>query len=187
VIHKGDNRSRIVFDKDQSTHKVRRVSITYGVAGSKVSIKQKWHANEQKPTRVRTRHPLLVRHVSGFLCLTAAQKIIIGRGSRSAWWTMPERDIIPRMRQERLGGRPRFSELFRKSPRCDTWRGTLVSKSLTRDGKPGFKAISTGAQCTLKRNTAAKRPALSFLRYHANRDCISEGKKFRERGVSVST
>jgi len=79
---------------------VRGVSITYGTVGSKVSIKQKWHANEQKPTRVRTRHPLLVRHVSGFLCLAAAQRIIIGRGSRSARWTMLERDIIPRTRQE---------------------------------------------------------------------------------------
>lgn len=110
--------------------------------------------------RYGRRHPLLACHVSGFLRLAAAQKIIIGRGR-----TTPKQDIIPWTRQEHLGGRPTLRlllELFRKSPWCG---GTCAACS--------FRSYSPETECERrgdkyekimhpKTRFSSKRPALSF-------------------------
>lgn len=147
-------------------------------------------------------YPLLACHVSGFLCLAAAQKIIIGCGSSGTRrTTMPKWDIIPRTRRgtpRRTANSPRlFLELFRKSP-CGA--APLVSKSLTRDRERHDKY---GGIMRSKTRRSSKRPACflsfffffvrsffrsffrSFVRHHASRDyakLVLYGKRaFRER------
>lgn len=124
--------------------------------------------------RVRTRRPLLVRHVSGFLCLAAAQRIIIGRGSGRARGGRTARDIIPRTRQEpRLGGRPRPALGIIPEISGGAIRGAARSfrSHSPRDRRRGIaRRCKYGcAECALKRDAAAND---SFVRSPAARISI---------------
>lgn len=144
--------------------------------GSKVSIKQKWHANEQKPAR----NP----------GTDAASIISASRKWFSLPGSCPEDNNWPR---ERESARRTYGAGYyptdapgaasrRTAKACswnysgnlrwrDTWRGTLVSESLTPGQKTGIaRRYKYGcAECALKRDAAAND---SFVRSPATRISI---------------
>lgn len=99
-----------------AVHKATWISITYArvSSGQRCQLNRNGTLmNKSLPViRYERGYPLLACHVSGFLCLAAAQEIIIGCGSSSSGsTTMPKWDIIPRTRR----GTPRRTANFQGS------------------------------------------------------------------------